>query len=134
MINEVILKRAIIVVFGTSMFTGNGIAYAFDMCNIMNPSKWRGDYRDRDDYYGDPRVDSGYGYRSRGYGYDYGSPPARGYGYTAPAYGAPHAGSDALQAEIDQLKQRIRHLERALPHEATRPQSAPTAPGTGWGS
>jgi hypothetical protein len=139
MINEVILKRAIVVVFITSMFAGTGIAYAFDMCNMMNPSKWRGDYRDRrdrDDYYRDSRVDSGHGYRGRSYGYDsprydYGGPPARGYGYTAPRYGAPHARSDALQAEIDQLKQRIRNLEKALPHESFRPQSAPTAPGTG---
>lgn len=136
MSNEVILKRALVVVFSTSMFTGTGIADAFDMCNMMNTSKWRGDYRDRDDYYGDPRVDSGHGYRGRGYGYDspnygYGGPPARGYGYTAPAYAAPHAGSDALQAEIDQLKQRIKNLEKALPHESSRPQSAPTVPGTG---
>ena len=88
MINKVILKRVIVVVFSTAMFTDTGIAYAFDMCNNMfekmnqskmNQSEWGGDYRDRDDYYGDPRVDSGYGYRGRNYGY--GSP---GYGYGGP--------------------------------------------------
>jgi len=136
MINEVILKRAIVVVFSAAMFTGTGIAYAFDMCkNMMNPSKSRDDYRDRDDYYGDPGVDSRYGYRGRGYGYSspgygYGGPPATGYGYTALAYGAPQPGSDALQAEIDQLKQRIKNLEKTLTHESDRPQSAPTDPGT----
>ena len=146
MINEVILKRAIVVVFSTAMFTGAGIAYAFDMCKNMfdkmnqskvNQSQWRGDYRDRDDYYGDPGVDSAYGYRRyRGYGYGspgygYGGPPATGYGYTAPAYGAPQPRSDALQAEIHQLKQRIKNLEKALTHESDRSKSTPNDPGTG---
>ncbi len=126
MINDAILKRAIVVVLSTAMFTGTGIAYAFGFCNTSNPSKWRGDYRDRDDYYGDPGVYSGYGYRGRGYGY--GSP---NYGYTAPEYAAPQPGSDALQAEIDQLKQRINNLEKALTHESFRPQGVPTDPGTG---
>jgi hypothetical protein len=145
MINEVILKRAIVVVFSTTMFAGTGIAYAFDMCNNMfdkmnqskmNQSEWKGDYRDRDDYYRDRGVDSGYGYRGRNYGYGspsygYGGPTAPGYGYTAPAYGAPQPGSDALQVEIYQLKQRIKNLEKALTHESLRPQSSPTDPGTG---
>jgi hypothetical protein len=130
MINDAILKRAIVVVFSTATLTGTGIAYAFDFCNTTNPSKWSGDYRDRDDYYGDPGVDSSYGYRrSRGYGY--GSP---GYGYgAAPGYGytALQPGSDALQAEIDQLKQRVKSLEKALTRESFRPQGAPTDPGTG---
>ena len=140
MINKVIFKRVIVVIFSTAMFTGTGIAYAFDMCknmfgnmnqSKMNQSEWRGDYRDRDDYYGDPGVDSGYGYRDRDYGYGYGGPPPPGYRYTARAYGAPQPGSDALQAEIDQLKQRIKSLEKALTHESDRTQSAPTDPGTG---
>ncbi len=79
MINEVVLKRAIVVVLSTAMFTGTGIAYAFGFCNTSNASKSRVDYRDRDDYYGDPRVDSGYGYRGRNYGYG-----SQGYGYGAP--------------------------------------------------
>lgn len=146
MINKVILKQVIVVVFSAAMFTDTGIAYAFDMCNNMfekmnqpkmNQSEWRGDYRDRDDYYGDPGADSGYGYR-RGRGYGYGSPgygydgpPAPSYGYTVPAYAAPQPGNDALQAEIDQLKQRIKNLEKALTHESSQQQSAPIDPGTG---
>jgi hypothetical protein len=60
-------------------------AHAFDMGNMMNPSKWMGggkdDDRDRyDDYYDEP----GYGYPGGGYGY--GGPPGYGYG-GAPGYG-----------------------------------------------
>lgn len=140
MFNEVILKRAIIVVFSTAMFTGTGIAYAFDMCknmfDKMNRSEWRGDNRDRGDYYGDPRVGSVYGYRGRDYGYGspgygYGGPPGHGYRYTAPEYGAPQPRSDALQVEIYQLEQRIKNLEKALTHESNRTQSAPTDPDAG---
>ena len=141
MINQVILKRVIVVVFSTAMFTETGIAYAFDMCNKMfdkmNQSKWRGDYRNRDDYYGAPGVDSAYGYRSgSGYGYvapayGYGGPPAPSYGYTVPAYAAPQTGNDALQAEIYQLKLRLKNLEKALIHESSQQLSAPTDPGTG---
>ena len=140
MINKGILNRVIVVVFSTALFTDTGIAYAFDMCNNMfdkmnqskmNQSEWRGDYRDRDDYYRDPGVDSGYGYSGRGYGYGspgygYGGPPTPSYGYAAP-----QPGSDALQAEIYQLKLRIKSLEKALTHESSQPQSVPTDPGTG---
>ena len=128
MINEVILKRSIVVVFSTAIFTGTGIAYAFDMCKNMfgkmNQSEWKGDYRDRDDYYGDPGVGSGYGYRGRAYGYA--GPAVPSYGYTAP-----QPGNDALQAEIYQLKLRLKNLEKALIQESTQQQSAPTDPGTG---
>jgi hypothetical protein len=128
------------------LFADTGIAYAFDMCNNifdkinqskMNQSEWRGDYRDRDDYYGDPGVDSGYDYRrGRGYGYSspgygYGGHPAPSYGYTVPAYAAPQPGNDALQAEIYQLKLRLKNLEKALIQESSQQQSAPTDPGTG---
>ncbi len=141
MINKVILKRVIVVVLSTAMFTDTGIAYAFDMCknmfDKMNQSEWRGDYRDRDDYYGDPGVGSGYGYR-RGRGYGYGStgyghsgPPAPSYGYTVPAYSAPQPGYDALQAEIYHLKLRLKNLEKSLIHESSQQQSAPTDPRTG---
>ena len=142
MINEVILKQVIVVVFSAAMFTDTGIAYAFDMCNNMfekmNQSEWRGDYRDRDDYYGDPRVDSGYGYRGRNYGYGspgygYGGPLPPSYGYTVPAYAAPQPGNNALQAEIDQLKQRIKNLEKALTHESSQQQSAADQPRHGLG-
>jgi hypothetical protein len=90
MINEVILKRSIVVVLSTTIFTGTEFAYAFDMCkNIfgkMNQSEWRGDYRDRDYYPGDLVVDSGYGSRGRGYGYaspgySYAGSPVHSYGY-----------------------------------------------------
>jgi hypothetical protein len=140
MINTMILKRAIVAVFSTAVFTGTGIANAFDICKNMfgkmNQSEWRGDNRDHDDYYGYPGADSGYGYRGRNYGYGsqgygYGSPPAPSYGYTVPAYAAPQPGNDALQAEIDQLKLRLKNLEKALTNESLRFQSAPTDPGTG---
>jgi len=131
MINNVILKRVIVVVFSTAMFTDTGIAYAFDMCKNMfgkmNQSKME---------------QSDFGYGSPDYGY--GGPPAPSYGHTVPAYAAPHPGSDALQAEIyrlelriknleeiDQLKQQIKNLEKALTHESFRPQGVPTDPGTG---
>jgi hypothetical protein len=57
------------------------------MFGKMNQSEWRGDYyRDRDDYPGNPRVGSGYGYRGRSYGhasqgYGYGGYPVLSYGY-----------------------------------------------------
>lgn len=90
MINEKILKRSIAVVLSAAIFTGSGIACAFDMCknmfDKMNQSEWRGDNSGRDYYRGYPVVDSGYGYRGRYYGYaspgyDYGGPPVPGYGY-----------------------------------------------------
>ena len=90
MINNGILKRSIVVVLGAVIFTGTGIANAFDMCkNIfgkMNQSEWRGDYRDRGDYHGDPWFDPGYAYRDRYYGYaspDYGyvDSQTHSYGY-----------------------------------------------------
>ena len=59
-------------------------AQAFDMGNMMNPSKWVGGNNDRD------RYDDDY--------YDYGPPPGYGYGgYGAPGYGgygAPGYGGD----------------------------------------
>jgi hypothetical protein len=136
MINKVILKRVIVVVSSTAMFTNTGITYAFDMCknlfDKMNQSEWRGH-----DNYGDHGVDSGYGYR-RGRGYDYGSPgygyggpPTPSYGYTVPAYAAPQPGIDALQSEIYQLKLRLKNLEKALIHESSQQQGAPNDPGTG---
>ena len=78
---------------------------AFDMGNMMNPSKWMGGKKDKDrydddyyedDFYGPP---PGYGYGAPGYGYGapglgYGAPGYGGYGapgyggYGAPGYGA----------------------------------------------
>ena len=92
MINEVFLKRSIVVVLSTAIYTGTGIAYAFDMCKNMfgkmNQSEERGDYRGRDDYPGYPWIESGYGYRGRAYGYaspgyGYGGYPVQSYGYSS---------------------------------------------------
>jgi len=113
-------------------------AYAFDMGNMMNPSKWMGGDNDHDRYddygpgygYGGP----GYGYGGPGYGYGgypgygYGGPGFGyggypGYGYGGPGYGyggytGYGAGSAVVvpagstgNSEIEQLKDRIRQLE-----------------------
>ena len=92
-------------------------AYAMDMGNMMNPSKWTGGNNggnnnminpsrwmggNNNDPYDDYRGGPGYGY-----GYGYGGP---GYGYGgAPAYSEP--GSESNEAEIKRLKERLRHLE-----------------------
>jgi hypothetical protein len=87
-------------------------AQAFDMGNMMNPSKWMGkDKKDRydDDYYEDdfygPPPGLGYGgYGAPGYG-GYGAPGYGGYGmpgyggYGAPGYGGYGPGpNQGLQA------------------------------------
>ena len=117
-------------------------AAAFDMGNMMNPSKWMGggnNDRDRyDDYYDGPGYGyGGPGYGGPGYGYGgYGGPGYGGYGgpgyggYGGPGYGgygggpgygygggyggAPGygaAGTGSREAEIQQLKDRLRQLE-----------------------
>jgi hypothetical protein len=120
-----------------SSLPGNA-AYALDMGNMMNPSKWMGGNNDRyDDYYDEPGYGyggPGYGYGGPGYGYGgpgygYGGP---GYGYGGPGYGyggpgyyggypgygvsptvvVPGGGSS--DSEIQQLKDRIRQLEREV--------------------
>jgi hypothetical protein len=76
-----------IVIVGVSLLLASP-AHAFNIGNMMNPSKWMGGNSDRDrydDYYGGP----GYGYGGPGYGYGgpgygYGGP---GYGYGGPGYG-----------------------------------------------
>ena len=91
-------------------------AQAFDMGNMMNPSKWMKDKdRDRDRYYDDDYYDygppPGLGYGAPGYGYGapgyggYGAPGYGGYGapgyggYGAPGYGGYGAGpNQGLQA------------------------------------
>jgi hypothetical protein len=69
---------------------------AAGMGDFMNPSKWFGGGRDRDDYY------RGYGYP--GYGYPgYGYPPAYGWGgppgYAYPPYGYPGYAVPAPQSQ-----------------------------------
>jgi hypothetical protein len=137
-INKLILKSIIVVVLGTAMFTDIGSAYAFDICkNIfgkMNQLERRGDYRDRERYYGDPWGGPTYGYsRGRGYGYGspgygYSGPPA--YGYMVPAYSGPQPEIDALRAEIYQLELQVKKMEKALIHESSNEQTAPTDSGT----
>ena len=122
------IKGKIIRIFivAVSLLLASSVS-AFDIGNIMNPSKWMGGNNDRDrydDYY--DRRDYGYGGPGYGYGgapgygggspgYGYGGAPgygggSPGYGYgDAPAYGAPKTESN--EAEIMRLKERIRQLE-----------------------
>ena len=112
-----------------------GSAYAMDMGNMMNPSKWMGGNRDRDRY-DDSYRGSGYGYGpgyggspgyggGSGYGSDpgygggsgygggpgYGGAPGGGTGYGAPPPSQAPTGSDGSAQEIRRLQQRIRQLE-----------------------
>ena len=113
-----------------------GTAQAFNMGNMMNPSKWMGGNSNSDryvDYYGGPGgYGGGPGYYGGGPGYygggpgGYGGGPGYGgapgynggapnYGAPAaggtPAYSAPASGSGSEAAEIERLKQRIKKLE-----------------------
>lgn len=127
-------KMTVKVAFAATGLLLAGSAGAFDMGNMMNPSKWMNGNNDRyDDYRGGP----GYGYGGPGYGY-YGGYPGYGgpgYGYGGyPGYGAPGygyggypayggypgygssptvvvPGSGSSNAEMQQLKARIRQLE-----------------------
>ena len=114
-----------------------GTASAFDMGNMMNPSKWMGGNNDDDDYYYDDYSGGPGGYPPPGYGYPgpgyggYGAPGygAPGGGYGAPGYGAPGGGYGAPayggeSAEISRLKERIRMLE-----ESNREIPAPSSYG-----
>jgi hypothetical protein len=115
-----------------------GTAHAFDMGNMMNPSKWMGS--NNHDRYDDYRGGPGYGYGGPGWGgpgwggpgyyggypgygapYGYGGYPgygAPGYGYGGyPGYGGstivvPGNGSDS--SEVRQLKARIQQLENEV--------------------
>jgi hypothetical protein len=105
-----------------------GTAHAFDMGNMMNPSKWMGGNRNSDRYddYGGP---GGYGGGPGGYGGGpggYGGGPG-GYG-GGPGYVAPASGTAADAAEIERMKERIRMLE-----DAARQQQAAPAANPAWG-
>jgi len=152
---EKFMKRLVIGVFTAGMVTCAGVASAFNIGNMMNPSKWFGGSRERgyDDYYyggpggygyGPPSYGvpgyGGLGYGAPGYGvpgYGYGYPgyAAPGYGapaYQAPAYSAPSSSSEA--AEIKQLKERIKELEEANRRSAPSPVEQPSyAPSSGYG-
>ena len=159
---EKFMKRAVIGIVSAVMVTSASVASAFNMGNMMNPSKWFGGSRDRgyDDYYDGP---GGYGYGGPPYGAPgYGAPGygvpgygAPGYGgpgygvpgYGAPGYGAPGYGAPAYQApaysapssssesaEIEKLKQRIKELEEANVRSAPARAEQPTyAPSSGYG-
>ena len=89
-------------------------AQAFNMGNMMNPSRWFGGNRgyDRYDDYG-----PGYGGYGPGYGGGYGYPgygvPATG--YVAPTYSTPQTDSSAEAKEIERLKERVMELEKGIP-------------------
>jgi len=129
--NKEITVRVVFVAFGLLLASTAG---AFDMGNMMNPSKWMGGNNDRDRYddygYGGPGYGyGGYpGYGFGGPGYGYGGYPGYGYGgYPGyggyggyggyPGYGGYGTsavvvpGGGASNSEIDQLKDRIRQLE-----------------------
>ena len=83
--------------------------YAFDMGNMMNPSKWMGGNNDSDRYddydygYGGPGYGyggyPGYGYGGYGYGgYGYGGYGGPGYGYGG--YGGPGYGYGGYGARL----------------------------------
>ena len=81
------MKNRITMYRGFFMMIGLLLAntsHAFDMGNMMNPSKWMGSNNRDDDYYD-----------HRGYGY--GGPGWGGYGYGAPGYGYPGYGGGNSQ-------------------------------------
>jgi hypothetical protein len=88
-----------------------GTAQAFNLGNMMNPSKWMGSNSDdnynRRDYPGYGYGGPGWGYPGYGYGgpgwgypgYGYGA-PGWGYpGYGAPGYGYPGYGAGAAPSQ-----------------------------------
>ncbi len=87
---KLVLYSAMLAIGGGSLMIMPS-AYAFDMGNMMNPSKWMGNNRDDDYYYdrygpyGGPY--GGYGGPYGGYGGPYGYGGYPGYGYGAPGYG-----------------------------------------------
>jgi hypothetical protein len=102
------MYRGLLVMIGL-LFASS--SYAFNMGNMMNPSKWMGSNNSDDDYYdhrgyGGPGWGGypGYGYGAPGWGgypgYGYGAPGwggYPGYGYGAPGYGYPGYGGGAPQ-------------------------------------
>jgi len=85
------------VIIGATSFLFANSAFAFDMGNMMNPSKWMGGDDDHDDYYGGPGYGYG-GYPGYGPGYGYGGYP----GYGAPGYGYGAQGGEAAPAPTPQ--------------------------------
>ena len=89
-------------ILAVACFLSVSTAHAFNLGNVMNPSKWMGGKND-DDYYDDYPGGPGYGpppgyYGGPGYGGPGGyGPPGYGGpgGYGAPGYGAPGMGAPA---------------------------------------
>ena len=93
--HRITLRRPLALILGAVMTVGTGASFAFDMGNMMNPSKWMGGGSDRDYYEDGPWGGPGYGYGGpRGYGGpggfggpDYGYGGAGGYGGSGYDYG-----------------------------------------------
>jgi hypothetical protein len=84
------IKFSVFIV-AVSLLLANSV-YAFDMGNMMNPSKWMGGNKDKNqNSYDEYRDGPGYGYPGGPPGYGYGGAPGygadSGYG-GAPGYGA----------------------------------------------
>jgi len=78
--SRIALRQALALALGATMTCGMGTSFAFDMGNMMNPSKWMGGNKNQDrggDYYGGA---PGYG-PSPGY---YGGPSGRDSGGSNP--------------------------------------------------
>ena len=107
MTGQMTMRRAATLILGLTLVTGGGNALALNFGDMMNPSKWMGDKKDRN--YNDERWDGpGYGYGGPGYGYGgyggpgygYGGPGYGGQGYGGQGYGAPEGrGSDSRRPE-----------------------------------
>jgi hypothetical protein len=88
MAGQMTMRRAATMILGLTLVTGGGSALAVNFGDMMNPSKWMGGSKDRDN--DDRRWDGpGYGYGGPGWGYGgpgygYGGP---GWGYGGPGYG-----------------------------------------------
>lgn len=90
MTKQTILRRSLIAILGTLVVGATTPSVAFNMGDMMNPSKWMGGGRNRDRGYDDgPYGGPGYGYGGPG-GYGggpgFGGPGYGGYG-GGPGYG-----------------------------------------------
>jgi hypothetical protein len=87
MTKQTILRRSLIAILGTLVIGATTPSVAFNMGDMMNPSKWMGGGRNRDGGYDDgPYGGPGYGYGGPGYGGYGGGPGYGGYG-GGPGYG-----------------------------------------------
>lgn len=95
MTNSKALRRSLALILGGTLTCALNTGFAFNMGNMMNPSKWMGGGGNRNsDYDEGPWGGPGYGYGGPGYG-GYGGPGYGGYGgpgyggYGGPGYGGP---------------------------------------------